>query len=139
VSYSSPWRVYEVDVAPGLIVYRLRMISTDQDIVGRYRCSSSTRNHIRFATRIIIETGLIYNVTFLVLITLGFVSAQLTANACQMVGQSVCSTCSAERRFVTISLACHGHCTYWLSFSVFIVLTAVSTEHGTAQCIQGFA
>jgi hypothetical protein len=80
------------DAAPGLMVYRLWMMSREQGAVGRYGSSSSTRSRFRFAARIVLETGLVYNLTFIVFTALQFVPAQLTANICQMAGQSVRST-----------------------------------------------
>jgi hypothetical protein len=87
---------------PGLMVYRLRMISNEQDSVKHYEHASSTRNRVRFAARIVFETGSAYNLTFVVFSALQFIPAPLIANTCQLVGQSVRLTRSAKHWSWTI-------------------------------------
>jgi hypothetical protein len=87
------------------MVYRLRIMSKEQDAARRYGSLDSTRNRIRFAARILIQTGLVYNAAFMLFIILAFVSAfgtyrtfaseQFTKNTYLTIERSVRSTRSA--------------------------------------------
>jgi hypothetical protein len=77
------------------------MMAKEQDAARSYGIPSSTRNRIRFAAHIVVQTGLIYNAVFIVFVVLTVVAAafnaeqlstllQRTENAYQTIEQAVC-------------------------------------------------